>query len=111
MTYVKTETINGKDYAFNFGFKTLLLAEEEIGFSVLDAFNGHMSLKVISATFWAALQANHTMDRAAANDLIEAIGMERAVEIVSEGIPHAMGKAEPAKVEKPAKGKAEKKAA
>lgn len=88
----KTVDIGGETYTLKFNFGMARLAEQELGTGLMTAFRENAAaMNTISAVWWAALQANHPMSRAASDELIDVAGFEQATTWAVEGIGQYFG--------------------
>ena len=84
--------IAGEQYRLRFNFGFARLAEQELGLSITKAFTADApAMNTISAVWWAALQADHPLTRAATDELIDAAGLEQVTHWVIEGIGQYFG--------------------
>ncbi|OWQ95115.1 hypothetical protein [Sphingopyxis witflariensis] len=89
---VKIVDIGGTAHTLKFNFGMARLAEQELGVSLMSAFRENSAaMNTISAVWWAALQANHPMSREAADELIDAAGLEQVTTWLVEGLGQYFG--------------------
>lgn len=92
-----------------FKFGTMVKAEQELGKSLLQVMSeGEFGFDAMGAVFWAAMQPSHQLSRAAAEEMVDEIGIGPLTQALTDGVKQFLGldKAGPASGEGKAAGKA-----